>query len=232
MNEQRRDQALEEASKTENGERKAGRRPRWDRGPSAEESLGQSGDEERDGVRGEALPISPNELEAVLYPPTPREKRQGQKVKPIRLEPETPKPEVRQEAERRGSEEPGREETTGQTDAGESNLQLTTEEQLEDAMGGKNNVETGDAGLRKPSGYESKLDRVERIIDQVEKKLLNGDLKASVGDWIKLLEIQKELARSKARREIQVTWITPDQTDVERVFGPRKRGPEGGLDEA
>ena len=78
----------------------------------------------------------------------------------------------------------------------------------------------------------SRTERLEKLIQRVEDKLMEGDIRVSVGDWIRLDEMERELTKSAAPRQVRVTWVTPTQADVKKLFGPRKRGPEGGRDAA
>ena len=49
---------------------------------------------------------------------------------------------------------------------------------------------------------------VERIIERVEQKLGEGEVKATVSDYIRLVQLQKELAEEEPG-EITVTWVDP-----------------------
>ena len=61
---------------------------------------------------------------------------------------------------------------------------------------------------------------VDDLIEKVEQKLSVGDVKASLGDYIRLVQLQKELEEEEPR-EITVTWVEPEGTD-------RKAKPDGG----
>lgn len=41
------------------------------------------------------------------------------------------------------------------------------------------------------------------------EKLKSDDVKATLGDYIKLVQLQKELGEDEQPREIRVTWIEP-----------------------
>jgi hypothetical protein len=66
-----------------------------------------------------------------------------------------------------------------------------------------------DAAQRKSS---NRADLLENAIQSIEKKLGAGDLKATFADFIRLLQLQKELQAGEPR-EIKVTWIDPSQTE-------------------
>jgi hypothetical protein len=46
------------------------------------------------------------------------------------------------------------------------------------------------------------------LLAKVEDKL-HGDVKASLGDYIRLIQLQKELEEDEVR-EIKVTWVDPE----------------------
>jgi hypothetical protein len=46
------------------------------------------------------------------------------------------------------------------------------------------------------------------LLKKVERKLSGGEVKASLGDYIKLVQLQKELEEDETR-EIKVTWVEP-----------------------
>ncbi|MEO8026319.1 MAG: hypothetical protein ABI823_07585, partial [Bryobacteraceae bacterium] len=73
-------------------------------------------------------------------------------------------------------------------------------------------------------------DRLEALLELVEGKLESGDFKASILDWVRLTELVRERRDEGRSNEVRVTWITPTPVEVEEVFGPRKRDPEGGRD--
>jgi hypothetical protein len=49
---------------------------------------------------------------------------------------------------------------------------------------------------------------VAKLLETVEKKLGTG-LKASLGDYIRLVQLHKELEEDEVR-EIKVTWVEPE----------------------
>jgi hypothetical protein len=54
-------------------------------------------------------------------------------------------------------------------------------------------------------------DVVRTLIENVEKKLSEDAGKASVGDYIRLVQLQKELEEEQPK-EIKVTWVEPEET--------------------
>lgn len=47
---------------------------------------------------------------------------------------------------------------------------------------------------------------------QFEKRLENEDVKPTVGDYLKLMQIEKELDRDEAK-EIKVTWVDQEESE-------------------
>lgn len=56
------------------------------------------------------------------------------------------------------------------------------------------------------------------MLEQVASKLKENDAKATLGDYIRLVQLQKELDEDEQPREIKVTWIEPPavMAEVER----------------
>ena len=50
---------------------------------------------------------------------------------------------------------------------------------------------------------------VEKLLKNVEKKLGGEDVKATLGDYIRLVQLQQELEEDEPK-DIQVTWVEPD----------------------
>jgi hypothetical protein len=78
---------------------------------------------------------------------------------------------------------------------------------------------TDDAGENIPAPQQPQKHRgtdraymVEKAIQRIEEKLGASDVKATFGDFIKLLQLQKELQIDQPR-EITVTWIEPSETE-------------------
>jgi hypothetical protein len=63
---------------------------------------------------------------------------------------------------------------------------------------------------RHPGSKRAEL--VEKAIESMEHKLAASDVKATFGDFIRLLQLQKEL-QVEQPREIKVTWIDPNEKE-------------------
>lgn len=64
----------------------------------------------------------------------------------------------------------------------------------------------------KPRRGSKRADLVERAIESIEQKLGSSDVKATFADFIRLLQLQKELQTDEPR-EIKVTWIDPNDQE-------------------
>jgi hypothetical protein len=60
--------------------------------------------------------------------------------------------------------------------------------------------------------YEEKAALIDEILKRVEERLIGNDFKATVGDFIRLLEIRKALEEDRPR-EITVRWVEPSETE-------------------
>ena len=61
----------------------------------------------------------------------------------------------------------------------------------------------------------TRAELLDKAIRSIEEKLGSSDVKATFADFIRLLQLQKEL-QTEQPREIKVTWIDP--SDKESVF--------------
>jgi excinuclease UvrABC nuclease subunit len=68
---------------------------------------------------------------------------------------------------------------------------------------------------RRKSRVRSRDDRsrlVEKAIQSIAEKLESKDMKATFGDFIRLLQLQKELQIDQPR-EIKITWVESTETE-------------------
>jgi len=54
---------------------------------------------------------------------------------------------------------------------------------------------------------------LETVIKQMESKLKESEFKPSLADFLKLVQMEKEL-EEEAPKEIKVTWVEPDKPDT------------------
>ena len=57
-----------------------------------------------------------------------------------------------------------------------------------------------------------RADLVEKAIETIEQKLGDREVKATFADFIRLLQLQKELQADEPR-EIKVTWVDPNEKE-------------------
>jgi hypothetical protein len=50
---------------------------------------------------------------------------------------------------------------------------------------------------------------VEELLTQVEKRLGDGEIKATLGDYIRLVQLRKELDEDEPKN-IEVRWVEPE----------------------
>ena len=58
----------------------------------------------------------------------------------------------------------------------------------------------------------NRADLVDKAIQRIEEKLGSSDVKATFADFIRLLQLEKELQTDQPK-EIKVTWIDPNETE-------------------
>jgi hypothetical protein len=61
-----------------------------------------------------------------------------------------------------------------------------------------------------------KAEVVEQMLQRVEQKLGTGDVKATLADYIRLVQLQKGL-EDEEPGEITVTWVDPDKTESDET---------------
>jgi hypothetical protein len=54
--------------------------------------------------------------------------------------------------------------------------------------------------------------KIARLLQRLEDKLEEETPKASLGDFIRLVQLERELADEETPREIKVTWVEPRET--------------------
>jgi hypothetical protein len=84
---------------------------------------------------------------------------------------------------------------------------------------GKNNNEKKkpDSARPKPkprtiSAEKGQAGVVKKLLKRVEQKLSGDEVKASLGDYIRLVQLQKEL-EDEQPKEMKVTWVKPEETE-------------------
>ena len=65
---------------------------------------------------------------------------------------------------------------------------------------------------------KKKTQVVEQILERVEQKISEGEVKATLGDYIRLVQLHKELEEEEPG-EITVRWVDPDKAVPEQQDG-------------
>ena len=63
-----------------------------------------------------------------------------------------------------------------------------------------------------PKRARNKARTISRMIAKIENKLTSDELKPSVGDFIRLLQLEKELDEEQPK-EIKVSWVEAEEQD-------------------
>jgi hypothetical protein len=67
------------------------------------------------------------------------------------------------------------------------------------------------AAPEKQHESKARAEAVQQILLRVEKQMSEGAVKASIGDYVKLLQLSKDMS-TEPKTEIRVTWIEePEQ---------------------
>lgn len=78
------------------------------------------------------------------------------------------------------------------------------------ATDGKRKLQGSKGQQREGKAAKRKAELVKKIIEKIETKIENDEVKATVGDLIRLIQIEKEL-EDENPREIEVRWIEPTE---------------------
>ena len=62
--------------------------------------------------------------------------------------------------------------------------------------------------VEKPVGKRARAEAVAKILQNVEEKMTGKDVKATLGDYIRLVQLQKEMVE-ETPSEITVRWVDP-----------------------
>ena len=84
----------------------------------------------------------------------------------------------------------------------------TTNKAAEKETAPKKEAASGKTTAPAKAGQRSRAEAVTKVLRSVERKMTMKDLKPSLGDYIRLLQMQRELGGDPLT-EIRVTWIEP-----------------------
>ena len=79
---------------------------------------------------------------------------------------------------------------------------------LRHACAGSVRIDFGREETERKQKKKTQAAVVEKLLKNVEKKLGGKDVKPSLGDYIRLMQLQKEL-EDEEPRDITVTWVDP-----------------------
>ena len=65
-------------------------------------------------------------------------------------------------------------------------------------------------GIPEADWADERARKLDKLLSSLEAKLLEGDFKATVGDFIRLLQVRKELEEERPRG-ITATWVEPSE---------------------
>jgi hypothetical protein len=72
------------------------------------------------------------------------------------------------------------------------------------------------AAAKKRTGAIERAKTLKSILVKVEKQINQKTVKATLGEYMKLLQLQKELMAEEPKAQIRVTWIEePEETSIE-----------------
>jgi hypothetical protein len=67
------------------------------------------------------------------------------------------------------------------------------------------------------AGVQSKLrvgEVLKTVLAKMEANLTTADFKASLGDYLKLVQMEKEIGGDEGPKEIKVSWVQPDELNT------------------
>jgi hypothetical protein len=80
---------------------------------------------------------------------------------------------------------------------------------------GKETKPAGQAAKSREQGKSrgsTKTDLVDRMIEDFEKRLDKGEVKLTVGDFVRLIQLRQDIHEEEPK-EIRVTWVEPPEKE-------------------
>jgi len=72
------------------------------------------------------------------------------------------------------------------------------------------------AASKKRPGTKERAKNLKSILLKVEKQMKKEEVKATLGEYMKLLQLQKEMVVDEPKDEIRVGWVDePEETSIE-----------------
>ena len=69
---------------------------------------------------------------------------------------------------------------------------------------------------RKTTDRQATRDRIHKLLAEIESRFESESGKASVSDYIRLLQLERELDEEEAPKEIRVRWIETKRSSNEK----------------
>jgi hypothetical protein len=63
-----------------------------------------------------------------------------------------------------------------------------------------------EARTEKFSEYGSREEAIDRMLSKLEKQLINGDIQGTVADYLRLIQVRREIKHERPR-EIEIRWL-------------------------
>jgi hypothetical protein len=70
-------------------------------------------------------------------------------------------------------------------------------------------AKTARKSVAKPVGKKARAAAVTKILRNVEAKMSGKDVKATLGDYIRLVQLQKEMVVEETPTDVTVMWVDP-----------------------
>ena len=73
----------------------------------------------------------------------------------------------------------------------------------------------------KPAEAVGQAQAVQSMLTKIEKKMSGDQMKATLGDYIRLVQLRKELG-DEPLKEIKVTWVEPAKDQAEETVSEKE----------
>lgn len=68
---------------------------------------------------------------------------------------------------------------------------------------------------RKRRSRRTKKQLIAEVIGSIEERIDQKELKPTVGDFIRLLQLEREIEEEEQPKEIKVSWVEPEEEEEE-----------------
>lgn len=71
-------------------------------------------------------------------------------------------------------------------------------------------------GSHTPKAPESRKEKISTLLSNIEEKLKSGGTKATLADFIRLTQLERELEADERPKEIIITWVeSKEKEDID-----------------